>query len=103
MAFFKDPRPSFCSELERRVPGLWVEFSSHQADLAQPWSSKLDGDIPCLDRDWRKIAFRLFDFLLASRGFLDPQHIPHGNRLETIVHPVRIVFARTSSFLLISP
>lgn len=83
--------PSLCADLEDIAPGLWAEFCSHEGDESQPWRAKIDGQIPCLDRDWRKIIFRFFDYVLTNKSFLDSSYRPDGKRLESIVHPVGVV------------
>lgn len=80
--------PSFYEDVEVVFPGLWAEFCSQvEGDVTQ-WVSKLSGTAPCLDRDWRKIVFKLFDYLLTTRTSVDCSYRSSGHRLDVIVHPV---------------
>lgn len=80
--------PLFLENLEHACPGLWANFCAQAEDDAWQWTAKLNGTAPCLDRDWRKLVFKVFDFLVTSRGLVKRPYRPSGRRLETIVHPV---------------
>ena len=83
--------PSFLDDIKSICPEIWEDFCLFSGDEAQLWSLKLDGKALCLDRDWRKIVFKFFDFFLVESQNLVPKHqYPDGKRLNVIVHPVRI-------------
>lgn len=80
--------PTFLEDLDRTCPNLWAGFSAQVEDDASQWSAKLNGAVPCLDRDWRKLVFTLFDYAVVCLGLMKRSLRPDGRRLDTIVHPV---------------
>lgn len=80
--------PPLCDELDDIAPGVWDEFCIYEGDDSVPWKSKVNGQLPCLDRDWRKIVFRFLDYFATSRKFL--KSFDHNRyRLQTVAYPVR--------------
>lgn len=80
--------PTLLEDLERIYPGLWTDFASQAEDDVSQWKLKLNGVVPCLDRDWRKLVFTLFDYAASDQGLVKKSFRPDGRRLDTIVHPV---------------
>lgn len=79
---------SYLDDINRICPGLWTEFCQATRGDAQLWAGKLEGPIPCLDRDWRKLVFKLLDYYAITRGITPPPHRQGVPRLDVIVHPV---------------
>lgn len=81
---------SLLQNIEHFSPGLWTEFCQCNGDETRWWTPAVGGEELCLDRDWRKIVFKLLDYVLESRqnmGLEVGHHRPDSERLKVIVHP----------------
>ena len=83
--------PKLLEDLAGVLPGfpvIWNDFCKHEGEASRPWEAKLNDDVRCLDREWRKLVFKLFDYMRMAMRL--PNHHYHGDkrRLETIVYPV---------------
>ena len=83
--------PNFLEDLAEVLPGfpaLWTEFCYHEGEASRPWEAKLNDDVRCLDREWRKLVFKLFDYMRMTLGLPNHHYIGDKRRLETIIYPV---------------
>jgi hypothetical protein len=83
--------PKFLEDLAQVFPGfphLWNDFCYHEGEASQSYEAKLNDDVRYLDREWRKLVFRLCDYMLLALRLSERGFHADRRRLATIVHPV---------------
>ena len=81
--------PTLLEDLERIYPGLWTDFASQAEDDVSQWKLKLNGAVPCLDRDWRKLVFTLFDYAASNQGLVKKSFRSNGHSQGSVQDDLR--------------